>query len=216
MIGAVRRLDVEHVRGVLGVIDEDYDCLMGENLGSSNLVVVVPHDLECFLCQTPALDKALAEFGTPEKIVAFTTRVGDIRAALLERALVFGRLRWAALACGLSIDMSQFRVPRFLDAKTWGVRRRELIDAAPVGFERETEDCLGRLSGIEPWRLVRGHDLLEVLRIGLRLVLGDLSANVGVRDIARVLRAAGEIEGTTVHDEIRSWEGANRPYRVLP
>ena len=74
---------------------------------------------------------------------------------------------------------------------------------------------MGRLPATQPWRLVTGHDVLEVLRIGLKRVLGDLKATVGVGEIARVLRAGGQLEGTTLLEEIRGWEGANRPYLVL-
>lgn len=215
VLEAINRLDRGHVGGVLGIVDEDYDGVLGNGLSSSNLVAVSPHDLECLLCHTTALDKVLAEFGTPEKLVAFTTSSGDVRDALLERALVFGQLRWAALACGLSIDVKNIRVPRFLDEETWAVDRRGLVDVAAAGLERELEDCMGRLPAAQSWRLVTGHDVLDVLRIGLKRVLGDLTPSVGVKEIARVLRAAGDIAGTTVLEEIRSWEGANRPYQVL-
>ena len=215
VVAAVRRLDAGNVGGVLGIVDEDHDGLLGTNQGSSNLVAVSPHDLECFLCQTPALDKVLAEFGEASKIAAFKAEAGDMRTALLERALVFGQLRWAAVACGLNINVSEIRVSRFLDAAAWTVDRRGLIHVAVAGSEREWEDCIGRLPEGQPWRLVTGHDVLDVLRIGLQRVLGNLKPSVGVRDIARVLRAAGELEGTTVLEDIRRWERANRPYLVL-
>lgn len=216
VVATVGRLDIGHVGGVLGIVDEDYDRLMGERLGSSNLVAVSPHDLECFLCQTRALDGVLAEFGRPTKVRVFEARERiDLRTALLERAGVFGQLRWAALACDLNIDVKEIRVPRFVDEKTWKVDRDGLIRATAAGLERELGRCIGRLSGVQPWRLVRGHDVLDVLRIGLKSVLGDLRTTVGVEDIARVLRAAADLEGTTVLEEIRSWERANRPYLVL-
>lgn len=213
---SVHRLDVRRVGGVLGIVDEDYDGLLGKSLKSSNLVAVSPHDLECLLCQTPALDTVLAEFGERSKIEAFKVNAGDIRTALLERALAFGQLRWAARACGLNIDEKEIRVPRFLDEETWTVDRGGLVHTAAAGLEPGLEDCVGRLPANQPWRLVTGHDVLDVLRIGLKGVLGNLRPRVGVREIARVLRAAGQLEGTTVLEEIRSWEGANRPYRVLP
>ena len=213
---AVRRLDVRHIRGVLGIVDEDYDGLLEKSLKSGNLVALSPHDLECLLCQTPALDTVLAEFGERSKIEAFQINEGDVRTALLERALAFGKLRWAALACGLNVHEKEIQVPRFLDAGTWTVDRQGLIGAAVAdGSERDVEDCINRLPAIQPWRLVTGHDVLDVLRIGLKRVLGDLRQTVGVREIARVLRAAGDIRGTAILAEIRSWERANRPYLVL-
>ena len=215
VMAAVHRLDGD-VGGVLGIVDEDYDCLMGKSLGSSNLVAVSPHDLECFLlCQAPALDRVLAEFGTRAKVASFEAREGsDVPTALLRRAGVFGQLRWAQ-ACGLNIRSEEIRISRFLDASTWQVDRQGLIRAAAAGSEDELERCIDRLPQVQPWRLVRGHDVLAVLRIGLRSVLGDLPSSVGVPDIARVLRAAGGLEDTTLLDEIRRWEGANPPYRVL-
>ena len=215
VMAAVQRLDGD-VGGVLGIVDEDYDCLIGKSLGSSNLVAVSPHDLECFLlCQAPALDRVLAEFGTRKKIDSFEAREGiDVPTALLRRASVFGQLRWAH-ACGLDICSEEIRIPRFLDEGTWQVDREGLIRAAAAGLEDELERCIGRLPQVQPWRLVRGHDVLAVLRIGLRNVLGDLPSSVGVSGIASVLRAAGRLEGTTLLDEIRRWEGANPPYLVL-
>ena len=215
VMAAVQRLDGD-VGGVLGIVDEDYDCLIGKSLGSSNLVAVAPHDLECFLlCQAPVFDKVLAEFGTRTKIDAFEAREGsDVRTALLSRASVFGQLRWAH-ACGLNLRSEEIRIPRFLDEGTWQVDREGLIRAAAAGLEDELERCIGRLPQAQPWRLVRGHDVLEVLRIGLRNVLGDLPSSVGVSGIASVLRAAGGLEGTTLLDEVRRWEETNPPYLVL-
>ena len=215
VVAAVQRLD-GNVGGVLGIVDEDYDRLIGASLGSSNLVAVSPHDLECFLlCHTSALDSVLAEFGVRTKIASFEAREStDVRTALLHRASHFGELRWAQ-ACGLDIRSEEIRIPRFLDARTWEVDRQGLIRAAAAGLEDELERCIGRLPKVQPWRLVRGHDVLEVLRIGLRNVLGDLPSSDGVSGIARVLRAAGRLEGTTLLEEIRRWEGANVPYLVL-
>ena len=133
VVAAVQRLDDGDVGGVLGIVDEDYDCLMGKSL----------------------------------------------------------------------------------DYRTWQVDRQGLIRVAAAGLEKELERCIGRLPKVQPWRLVQGHDVLAILRIGLRNVLGDVCPIVGVSDIARVLRAAGRLEGTTLLEDIRRWEGANRPYLVL-
>ena len=216
VVEAVQRLDRMRVRGVLGVIDDDYDCLMGVSIDSANIVAVVPHDLESFLCQSTALDKVLAEFGEPSKIKWFENNEGvDIRTGLLDRAGVFGTIRWATLWCDLEIDLGQMRIPRFVDPGTWGVDRQALMQVMAGDSEEGLRDCIDRLPEVEPWRIVRGHDVLEVLRIGLQKVLGDLKASVGVREIARVLRSAGELDGTEVFERIRRWEKVNRPYQVL-
>ena len=130
VIGGVRRLDAERFGGVLGVVDDDCDSLMDLDPGTDNVVRTDAHDLECLLCRSSALEKVLAEYGDESKIRRFETNAGtDVRGALLERALVFGRLRFAALLNRLDIDNSAIRVRRFVDAETWTVDGQGLVRA---------------------------------------------------------------------------------------
>ena len=222
VILGIRALDATDVRGVLGLIDEDYDYLMGEELESENLVRVSPHDLECLLCCSTAFDSLLAEFGDSEKISHFVEREGvDIRRALLDRALIFGRVRLAALRSGIAIPEGAISVPRFVDFNTWTVDGDELLSVVASDNDKEYElrQHIERLPDVHPWRTVRGHDVLSILGIGFRRVLGDLKNSVGVRDIARVLRSgidSVEFQATELWMDIRKWETRHSPYQVLP
>ena len=213
------RLDCQGIRGVLGVVDEDYDLLERSELCSRNLVAICPHDLECFLCQSSALDKVLAEHGSQSKIVEFEERESvDVRTALLRRAEVFGRVRWAALRFHLDIDWAAVRVARFVDSGTWSVDEVGLLRAAEQGVEGGLRWYIGQLPRGEGWRVVNGHDVLEILRVGLKKVLGDLKSGIGVKQLAGVLRAGidvRELKRTSVWREMVAWERANEPYRVL-
>lgn len=222
VVGAVDRLDIEAFPGVLGIVDDDYDSLLGKTLTSGNLVATDAHDLECLLCRSDALESVLAEFGVAQKIQAFTqkTRV-DVRTGLLERALVFGRLRWAAARDGLDIDRKALRVPRFVDADTWAVDGDGLLHAVSAGGWPHgvgaLERCIATLPPADPWRVAHGHDMIEILRIGLKRVLGRLPASKGHEDIARILRVGvsdDALRKTALHADIRTWERANA-YLVL-
>ena len=71
---------------------------------------------------------------------------------------------------------------------------------------------------MDPWHVVHGHDLLNLLRIGLRSTLGDLSANTGINAIARVLRQAmqlTDLQSTGLWQDMRLWEKRNTPFLVL-
>ena len=57
VVGAICRLDAEDVHGVLGVVDDDFDSVMGVSHGTQNLVTTDAHDLECLLCRSPALEQ---------------------------------------------------------------------------------------------------------------------------------------------------------------
>ena len=219
VVQGIGRMDSQGVRGVLGIVDEDYDLLEGRSLGSENLIAVCPHDLECLLCQSSALDKVLAEYGSGSKIADFQEReCVDVRTALLRRAEVFGRLRWAAVRFSLDVECKGIRVPRFVDTGTWSVDEVGLMRMAERGVGGDLRRYIGQLPSASPWRVVRGHDVLEILRIGLKKVLGSLENNVGVKQLGRVLRAGidvGELQGTSLWGDMVAWQRNNEAYRVV-
>ena len=223
VVGAVHRLDTAGIRGILGIVDDDYDSLMGTSHTARNLVATDAHDLECLLCRSPALDSVLAEFGIPRKIQEFEEAAGvDVRSGLLDRTTVFGRLRWAAIRHNLDIDFRAIHISRFIDSNTWTVDGDELVRAVSNGGSPPAYDVLkGRIAELpdaDPWRLARGHAMIEILRIGLMRVLGTLPTSKGTEDIARILRAAISLEDlqrTSLYADMRTWESAN-DYLVLP
>ena len=222
VIGGIQRLDVENFAGVLGVVDNDYDLLDGIAVESENLLATDAHDLECLLCRSSALDAVLAEHGSRPKIERFENETGsDVRTGLLKRALVFGRLRWAAVRCHPVIDLGRLNVSRFVDRDTWTVTVEESICKALLDSHDDAHAMTHRIVELpraDPWYVARGHDMIEILRIGLRHTLGELPASVGVEEIGRMLRAAmsqDDLQATKLWTAMRTWEGANRPYMVL-
>ena len=223
VVGSVRRLDGEGLEGVLGVVDDDYDSLMGVDPGVTNIIRTDAHDLECILCRSSALEKVLAEFGDATKIRRFVDMEGvDVRTGLLNRALVFGRLRLAAMRHNLRIDRAAIRVQRFVDIDTWMVDREGLIRAVVMDGSPDDENvlirCIAQLPSADPWFVVQGHDMVQVLRRGLMSALGDVQASVGPEQISQVLRSAlfpNDLQATMLWADIRMWETANDAYPVL-
>lgn len=220
--GALQRLDEQGFQGALGLVDSDYDTFMSSKPLSVNLVATDAHDLECVLCRSKALDAVLAEHGDASKIRRFEDRAGtDVRQALLDRALVFGRVRLAATLWRDAEAIRQVHVPRFVDETHWRVAADDLLTivANASARDRQTwQDRTDELLHEDPWFVVRGHDMLEILRIGLRRVLGDLPVKDGVRAIASGLRLAMArecLEATGLWEGIRAWEGRNPSFSVL-
>ena len=220
--GGIQRLDAENFSGVLGVVDSDYDLLNDITIESDNLLATDAHDLECLFCRSSALDAVLAEHGSPPKIERFENETGaDVRTGLVERALVFGRLRWAAVRCHPVIDLRGFRVPRFVDEDTWTVTSEESICRALLDSPEEILALTHRLDELpeaDPWHIVHGQDVVQILRIGLQRTLGEMPPSVGVKEIRRILRAAmsrEDLQATRLWTDVRTWEAANPPYLVL-
>ena len=220
VVGAVQRLDATRFAGALAVVDSDFEWVTGEHFQSSNLLYTDAHDLECLLCRSSALDKVLAEHGEPRKIRRFESAGMDVRTALLERALVFGRLRLAALLARPGVKL-QIRVQRFVNEKTWTVDRETLIRQVMPDSPRDADAIttrLGKLPEVDPWHVVRGHDMIAILCIGLRGVLGNLPASRGTDDVAGLLRVGmspEDLRDTELWTDMQAWQAANPPYAVL-
>ena len=214
------RLDALAFRGAIGVIDDDCDTLDGITPQSKNVVVTDSRDLESLLLGTRALDKVLAEFGNPKSIQALESKEGEsVREALFRRALPFGRLRWHSKRNGGSLSFKNLRPARFADEKAWTFDLEELFAVSAQGLSTsplQLKQELSNLPNHDPFLLCHGHDLVDILSIGLRRVLGTNSP--GRERVASTLRSgadASELEVTQLWGKIRSWESANTPYRVL-
>ena len=222
VVGCVQRLDSVDFSGVLGVVDSDFDSIYNIPAYSDNVVPTDAHDLECLLCRSSALDTVLAEFGNWKKIRNFEQQGGvDVRTSLLNRAVVFGRLRWAMLNLDLSVYSDLIRVPRFVDYQSWTIKDDEMISTVEHGStsRNNISDCIASLPPADPWYVAHGADMIELLRIGLMHVLGELASSTGPKSILQVLRAAispEELKTTGFGSGICNWESRNRPYKVLP
>ena len=220
VVRGLRRLDEIEFPGALGLIDSNHDHLAGRSVSSPNIVATDAHDLECLLCRSSALESVLAEFGDREKVERFEQETGeDVRTALLGQGLAFGRLRWAMRQLDPGIALPQVR--RFVEEESWTVDVNRLFgETAELGGIDESvlRHRVAELPEADPWQVVRGHELIELLRIGLRRKLGELPTSTGVKEIGRVLRTAmpdEDLRCTTMWRDMRQWEASNRPFRVL-
>jgi len=224
IIQCMQRLDAKRIEGVLGVLDADFDILLGRNFPSKNLVVTDYYDLECMLIDSGAFKRVLGEFGSSKKIERFEKQNNQtVLNALIEKSLVFGKIRLAEKMFNLDIIGSNISIARFLDENSWKIDEGGLLDTILPSNSKITVSDLRRyiakLSMVERWCVVRGHDILSMLRIGLISVLGDNKNNLGVESIARVLRAGyshRELILTNLWKEMERWENmTGRKYRVL-
>ncbi|MCK5795780.1 MAG: DUF4435 domain-containing protein [Deltaproteobacteria bacterium] len=223
VVGAIKKLDAYSFSGAIGFVDDDFDRLLTLPPISHNLVSTDAHDLECMLIRSRALDKVLAEHGSEAKISAFEKAEGSsVREALLTRGLVFGRLRYLATKCDWPLDFAKLPVQRFTDDKTWAVDESMLLEAAcdldGPSSPDEIRSQGHALSEISPYELCQGHDLVALLVLGLRNVLGDLKPQQGIAQVSALLRHTieqAEFQDTDAAQVVFHWESAHAPYRIF-
>ena len=102
------------------------------------------------------------------------------------------------------------------------MKSEELIrESTNSGLPEEIQELKYRIDQLQkedPWYVVRGHDLMELLLIGLQHVLGDIGPGTKTEDLARLLIAAmhpEDLRKTNMWTDIRGWESSNPPYEIL-
>jgi hypothetical protein len=225
-IGSLSILENAHLKGILAIIDADFWKLDGVKPSSSNLVLTDTHDLETMILSSNALDKVLSEFGSTAKI----GRLGKpVRTLLLEAASPIGFFRWLSSPTkdNLFLRFKGLNFDGFLNKRTLEVDLHKLIKQV----EANTPGCIIDLGGTtvniqklkamghDLWQVCSGHDMTEILTMGLRSLFGNArAAAISTEVVDGVLRISYEhsyFRCTQLHTSIKSWEEANQDYKIL-
>jgi hypothetical protein len=224
IIEVLRILGQENFQGILAIVDADFDHLQEIPPSFSNLFYTDSHDLETMLLQSPALEKVMAEFGSEEKVSNFGQ---DVRLTLLQAGTPIGYLRWISQLDQLNLTFQDLIFSKFIDDKILKIDVAKLIQEVrnkSQVFALKNEDLQQRLINQcrdthDPWQVCCGHDLVEILSLGLRKALGSANASdVKPDGLERSLRLAYEavyFAKTQIYMSIRLWESENGQFNVF-
>lgn len=217
-------LDKDDFEGALGIIDADFDRINGIPNRSPNLVMPECHDLVAMLVHSPALERTLIEFGSGPKIESFNE---DVLAALISRALSIGYLRLYSLREDLGLQFRGLSYSKWINHRSFKSSVNELIVAVknhsqrPELSSRVLVDSVEALyaSDYDPKEICNGTDLIAILSIGLRRVLGNNSAqSVDPERLKTSLRLAysdHDFSVSTLRNEILKWQAMVPGFRVF-
>ncbi|MEM9275245.1 MAG: DUF4435 domain-containing protein [Cyanobacteria bacterium P01_F01_bin.143] len=223
-IKIIEILDKSNFQGILAIVDADFDHLEQSSPQSPNLLLTDTHDLETMLLQSPALDKVIREFGSEDKINQLNQ---DRREVLLELGLSIGYLRWISQSENLNLTFNGIKFTKFIDQKTLEIDELKLIKVAnnkSLYTELEIllihEKLISKKSpNHDPWQVCCGHDLVEILSIGLRKEWGTNNAtDIKAEKLEIILRIGYEevyFFETKLYINICTWENRNSPFNVL-
>lgn len=220
----IRILDEDGFRGVLGLIDSDFDRIQGCPLPSANLVLADLHDLECMLIRSRALDAVMIEHGSSEKLQSLGR---DVRELLLLAASPIGCLRLHSERCQLGLRFDGLDYGNCIDQRTIEIHPTRLVEQVKNRSQRPELPSEALLSALQqmqaenhdPWELCSGTDLLGILSVGLRRAFGTNNAGtVREEQLRRGLRlafTAAEFMSSQVGQSIYKWQAQNSPFVVL-
>jgi len=232
VVEVILELDKSQFSGALGIVDADFEVLEGRTPPSPNILVTDAHDAECMMLASPALEHVLRELGDEVQLVSFQKDRGSTALEhLLSMGRVIGYLRWASSRRQWSLRFEGLNFKAFLREKDFSFDQRLLFQEArrhqggersgPVPSLEEMEASVQELDAPEhdAWHVCCGHDLVELLSIGLRKVLGkNNEADVRRERLEQQLRLAYEERyflRTKLYVSIQLWEQRNPPFRVL-
>jgi Protein of unknown function (DUF4435) len=230
VIAVLEILEKSNFQGVLAIVDADFDHLETSLINSPNLFRTDTHDRETMLIKSCALDKVIALFGSEDKIANFGR---DVRTVLLEASTSVGYLRWVSQCDGFNLTFDDIKFNKFVDKQTLQIDELKLIQEVKnksQAFSLQNEDIQQQLinkkiSSCDPWQVCCGHDLVEILSLGLRNAIGSNKADdVQPRSDERkntleshLLLSYEEIYflETQLYADILVWESNNQPFKVL-
>jgi Protein of unknown function (DUF4435) len=176
------------------------------------------------LINSPALDKVMAELGSEDKIAKFGK---DVKTALVEAGISIGYLRWISQCDGLNLTFSDLKFSKFVDEQTLQIDELKLIQEIKnksQAFSLDNKDIQQKLTkqkniGHDCWQVCCGHDLVEILSLGLRKAIGTMKpTDVESNSLERSLRLAYEeayFQQTQLYSDIQKWESSDRQFKVL-
>ncbi len=229
VLGAVAILEADTFPGVLGIIDADRSRVSGDLPPSGNILLTDGCDLESMLLRSPALGKVLAELGSAKKIERFESDRGtSVRDHLAALARPIGALRYVSEQENFGLRFQQLSFSKFVCRELRVLDQPELVRTVKNKSRLPNLDerlLIAKLERIETdhrissWDLSNGHDMVEILALGLRKALGSRNqAEVSTDVLERSLRLAYEKQyflKTGLRASIRAWEGRNQAYTVL-
>jgi len=218
-------LEEAQLKGMLVIVDADYERLKGVSNPGQNLFLTDTHDLETMLLKSEALVKVLWKLQFRNDVDELAE---NLRKLLLTCGKIIGYLRWVGSATEPSFIFTHFSISDCLFFQEDDIvinetllfermkihprnssMQEQVIKQAIIGLQRDTDDL---------WQVCRGHDLTELLTVWCNKKLSQASQvkSKKIEEYLRDLYTYSDFQATKLYTAIREWEDRNKPFRVLP
>jgi hypothetical protein len=226
LISALSILEKSGEKGILGIVDADYWHVnqISPAKYSSNLLATDTHDIDTMILESSALDKMLREYATDFKLQSLQKPIRDI---LVESGIVIGYIRWASRKYNMGIDFKFMDFYKFIDRTNLKINADQLYaelktrtsngDFNEAVVKKHVNDLAQQSK--DAWNICQGHDLIEILTIGLKEIFGNhTKENLDSGIVSKNLRLAYNLShfvGTNLYASIDAWEKSNDGYNIL-
>jgi hypothetical protein len=206
-------LDNDNFSGVIAVVDADYWHLENIKPNSPNVLLTDSHDIETMILQSESLEKNLRVYGSSQKL----QNIQVVRSTMLEASIILGYIRWISLLEELNFKFEGLTFSKFLDKEKLTIDLDRLLEIliSRSGSTSSSSDIKYAIDNHknndhDPWQVCCGHDLVNVLAIGLRKLWGNTNPQDSTADkLEKSLRLGYEktfFEETLLFQQIVRWQ----------
>ncbi|WP_264564228.1 DUF4435 domain-containing protein [Flavobacterium sp. N3904] len=231
VIQVIEELQQRGFTDALGLIDSDFRRLDDDLPQNKNVIMSDDHDIEVMIIKSNALDTILTHHCDPTKYSTYLEdlKIKDIREDLLNLSKSIGILKWVNKSENLGLlfkphkeDARPLDYAKFIDVKLFKFTGNENLINAVINYSMNKTKInttnkaalqslnSKKLDGVELNQLCNGHDICQILSLGLRKKLASLNSNVLSADqIELELILAYDsryFEQTDIYKQIKSWE----------
>jgi hypothetical protein len=220
VLASLDQVSVRGIDGVVGVVDRDYRVAVGRLQERANLFCTDKHDLEMMMYESEAFEAVIKECGSLSKLSSWPDGIPGVRKYLYQQArpIAYVRLINEANSCGYSFEKMNF--DHFVERGDVSLAIEKFIqylrDRWPQNVAVSIRDYeIGQILAVsysidEDEMVCCGHDISEILSIGLRSAWGTSPAKaVSAEVLERMLRLAYSREHylrTALSEKIRGWQ----------
>lgn len=226
-INVLRLLQKRNIKGVLLIVDADFDHLENKKPISKNMFYTDTHDIETMIMSTEAFKNFLSEFTYKKKLNKFEKkRSKSLRDILLNVCISIGYIRWANIRNSWMLKFKNLDFILFVDTKNLALNYNqfisELINNSPRNKVARSkiiyEGNFLKYQNKDPWIICSGHDLTNILLIGLRNIFGYNTGKLTRKKLEAILRLSYEFrffQNTNLFNKLKLWEQKNNPYQIF-
>lgn len=215
--------DRRNDKKVIGIIDSDLDRLKHKR-AKGPVFMTDCRDAESMMISSDALDDVLAEYADPEKLALFESKFGHVRDRVFAGAYPLGLLMYVSERNGLGLSFKSLDFRTFINIRDLECDIKAMIreSISNTNSDRTSEKYTSRLLHSEMEEnhdvkeVCRGHDLVNVLLVGLRDNFGASNArHLREGELGGALRLAYDDEvfaKTQLYKDTKEWcDGVGTP-----
>jgi hypothetical protein len=221
---SIRTLTQRNQKGVLGIVDTDYDELLGRQSILDNLFYTDSHDVETtILSSLTSLSNFIDVYADLDSYEEFLIRTDELyELTLYSAAKRIGILRLVSLEQGYDFSFKELIFDEFVDNElSIDISKlcEALIRSSSIYIDKNRlielyENKL--MSDFDLFCICHGHDITKLIEFSLREIFGSAKGQritqAKIEEIFRIIYNPEVFGETNLFKKLSAWEEKNKPF----